>query len=249
MIYIACKRLRHRITICIATSIVLWTISSTNAALIISIPHVSVTPGGSGYLDVLVHSSTTDEFQNYFLQFSISGPSHPAEPLNFQPSALAAPQLFATNPDYVFLGDSAEASAPIGLDYVSNPAGNPNADDVINVVDLTASGWDREINAADGPFLLARLNFIAPLNATPGNIYDINMDVLESFFYFADINLSPQAIDPVNVNIGTIAIAPVAVPEPSTFAILATAGAGVVVRKLRRRNATLFEIAEPNAEG
>jgi len=246
---ICLKNIRRVIAIFIATVMAILATSSTHAGVIVSISHVSVAPGGSGYLDVLIHSSGTDTFQNYFLQFTISGSAQAADPINFVASVLPAPQLFATSPDYIFLGDSAEATAPIGLDSVSDQPGSPIADDLITVVDLTDSGFDRTILFADGNFLLARLNFIAPLSATPGNVYDINLDLSTS--YFEDMMLNQQTIDPLNVNIGSITISSAVVPEPSTFALMAMVGAGVVGRKLRRRKTENLQVenTESRSEG
>jgi hypothetical protein len=206
-------------------------VNIATAALVVSIQHVSVAPGGSGSLDVLISSDSVvgDSFQNYFLDFTISGAAQAADPINFVPSILPAPQLFATSPDYIFLGNSAEAAAPIGLDSVSDQPGSPVANDLITVVDLTDSGSDRTITLADGDFLLARLNFLAPLSATPGSVYNINLEVTS---FFEDISFNQPSF---NSNIGSITVSAVAVPEPSSLGVILIAGVLVGIRKHRQR--------------
>ncbi len=201
------------------------------ADLIVSIPHVFVAPGGSGSLDVLISSDSVlgDSFQNYFLNFTISGAAQAADPINFVASILPAPQLFATNPNYIFLGDSAESIDPIGLDAVFDQSGNPVANDLINVLDLTNSGLDRTINNSDGNFLLARLNFIVPLSATPGSVYYI---ILEESTVFQDIEENNRDF---SSNIGSITISASAVPEPSSFVVLVSGVICLGFRKMRVR--------------
>lgn len=230
------KIFRRLIGMFIATVMAIQAASTSNADLIISIPHVTVAPGGSGYLDVLIHSDAVggDSFQNYFLDFTISGAAQAAAPINFVLSIITAPQLSATGPDYIFLGDSAEFNAPIGLDSVSDQPGNPVANDLITVSDLTNSGLDRTILSGEGNFLLARLNFIAPLSATPGNVYNIN---LENTSIFEDTGLILSAY---TSNIGSITISSAAVPEPGTIGALAIAGLVAGWRRYRQQKGTLL---------
>ena len=245
------KCFRCAIAMAIGTFIVVLQTSPTNAALIISIPHVSVTAGSAGHLDVLIHSNDgMGTFQNYYLQFTISGVAQTADPINFVASVLPAPQLFASapDPDYIFLGDSAEAATPIGLDSVSDQPGSPVADDLITVIDLTESGSDRPLMGLDN-YLLARLNFIAPLGATPGNIYDIKLDGLTSYFEDTNSARIDVGLGTLSSNVGSITISPAAVPEPSTFFIMAMVGAGLVGRKLRHRRTSPGETMRPDLAG
>lgn len=210
--------------------------SSSRADLIITIPDVVVSPGGSGFLDVIVSSNGTDSFQNYFLDFSVNGPAQAASPINFVESAIppiSAPQVFESN--YIFFDDSAEAVSPIGIDFASESSLFPGTNDLINVMDETDSFADRTIALADGEFLLARLNFVAPLNATPGNVYDVSldfdpMDLTEFLDEFGD----PVVFTPPSS--GSITISAAAVPEPSTFAVMGCGlGCFLIHRRRKRR--------------
>ena len=208
--------------------------SQCPADIIVTIPNVSVAPGGSGFLDVFISSDGTDAFQNYSLDFRVSGPAQATDPINFVESVTfgtPAPQLAATGPDYIFLGDSAEAAFSIGIDFVSDSPGSPVANDQINVMDGTDSLADRTIALADGNFLLARLNFVAPLSATPGSVYDVSLD-------FGDFQDSTFMSRDFSSNVGSITISAAAVPEPSSFAVLGCGvGCLLIHRRKKRRSA------------
>ena len=243
MSFIRLKNLRSLIAVVIAMVMAVQASSSVNAGLMISIPNVTIAPGGSGYLDVLIKSDGTDSFQNYFLDFTISGAAQAADPINFVASIITAPQLSAMSPDYIFLGDSAEFNAPIGIDFVTDQPGSPIANDLISVTDATFSLADRTIISADGNFLLARLNFIAPLTATPGNVYDIKMDTVTSFF--KDALANPVTF---SSSIGSITISSAAVPEPASFVVLGlVAAVGGYVRRRKNaasRDSSLAEVSD-----
>lgn len=207
--------------------------ADARAALVISFVDATVAPGGSGHVDVLVSSDGTDTFQNYFLDFVVGGPTHSAEPINFVASMSPAPQLLATDPGYIFLGDSAEVAFPFGVDtLVTNPA-TPFANDLINVADETFSGDDRKIASTDSNplYLLARLNFEAPVNATIGSTYSVSLDEFTSVFVDSD----ELPIFDFTSSPGTITIGAAAVPEPSGVALLAIGSLTWLARRRRRR--------------
>jgi hypothetical protein len=77
--------------------------------------------------------------------------------------------------------------------------------------------------------LLARLNFLAPLSATPGSVYNINLEVTS---FFEDISFNQPSF---NSNIGSITVSAVAVPEPSSLGVILIAGVLVGIRKHRQR--------------
>ena len=194
-----------------------------------TIPNVTVAPGESGVLDVLVSSNGMDSFQYYSLDFIVSGTAKDADPINFVESGLSAPQLTATNPDYIFLDDSVESIDPLlEVDFVDNQDGLVGPNDFINVSDATFSESDRAISSADGDFLLARLNFVAPLSATPGNEYLVSLD----FGEFLNADGVPQ---PFASNDGIITISTTAVPEPSTLSMLTVGSLAWWGRRRRRR--------------
>lgn len=210
-----CKHFFAVATVVVATT--MSTTSETQADLIITIPHVTVAPGASGFLDVLVSSDGTDSFQSYFLNFVVGGTAHSADPVNFVESIVPAPQLNESN--YVFFGNSLEGDFPVGIDFVTDPAGIPIANDLITVSDETLDLSDRTINSTDGPFLLARLNFLAPLTATLGSVYDVSLDFGEFGFFDGTDFITTAFISQAEP--GSITISAAAVPEPSSLAILA----------------------------
>lgn len=209
----------------------LWLIPNSNATadLIISIPDVTVVSGSRSFLDVLVSSDGTDDLQSFFADFSVGGITHAAAPINFEPSAIPAPQLFASAPNYVFLGDSLEADADVGqlgVDFVTDSPGGVMADDRISVLDETLSGTNRTLDVADGQFLLARLNFLAPTTAPDGAVYDVELDDITSVFqddFGDDLDFSFTA--------GSITVNSAAVPEPSSIGLLCIIGAGLFYRR------------------
>ncbi|WDQ17604.1 PEP-CTERM sorting domain-containing protein [Rhodopirellula sp. P2] len=205
--------------------------TDAHAALAITIPHVEVAPGGSGHMDVIVSSNGTDSFQNYFLDFVVGGGGQAASPINFVPSVVPAPQITASSPAYIFLDNSLEADTPIGIDFVSDSAGDPIADDFISVTDSTFDFLNRTITSADGNFLLARLNYVAPLNATPGSVYYVDLD----FGEFLDSADPAASLDILPTASGTITITAAAVPEPSSMALLAIGSATFLSGRFRRR--------------
>ena len=191
------------------------------ADIIVTIPNVSVASGGSGFLDVLVSGSAMDGFQYFTLDFRVAGVAQAADPINFVRSVTPAPQLAATAPDYIFLGDSLEEDLMLGIDFV----GPPTADDLITVSDESFSGDDKTLNDT---FLLARLNFVAPLSATPRNVYDVFLD----FGIFEDTS---SAFPAFSSNVGSITINAAAVPEPSSIALLAIGSVAWFCRRRRGR--------------
>lgn len=209
----------------------------SQAEFVITIGDVTVAAGETSFVDVLISSDsvTGDSLNEYFLDFTVTGVAQFAAPVNFLESndgSTPAPQLLQTNPDYIFLGDSAEVDAPIGIDFVTDQAGPPVADDLISVGDSTLSFTDVTIDSFDGDFLLARLNFFTPSNATLGSVYDVNLDLGTSFL---EGEFSTPTFDP---NTGSITIGAAAVPEPSSLAFLACAGLLAFRRRQRGRAAS-----------
>jgi len=207
---------------------------NAQAGLIITIPDVEVAPGGSGFLDVLIRSDDSNSFQNYLLDFIVvDDPGEPqaAAPIYFLESALPAPQLFDSR--YVFFDNSLEADSPLGIDFVTDRPGNPVANDLITVIDGTLDSENRTLSLGDGNFLLARLHFQAPETATFGSVYQISLD-------FADFLNTDFSSQDFSSNIGSITINTAAVPEPSSFALMAIGSALLVARRRlgRDRNRT-----------
>lgn len=205
--------------------------SDARADLIITLSDLTVTAGQESSMDVLVSSDGSDTFQNYFLDFIASPDGF------FQESAIPAPQLISTAPDYIFFGNSDVEDLGIEVDFVSDlPSLNQS---ILTVADgtLDPNPFDlinpdpRTITLADGIFLLARLNFIAPTAGT----FDIELDLLTSGFFDFD-NFESAIIDEDNSTLTATITATAAVPEPSTTVALLLGTAVFAFR--RRKNAS-----------
>ncbi|MEZ6130776.1 MAG: hypothetical protein R3C59_18995 [Planctomycetaceae bacterium] len=197
--------------------------SHARGDIIIEIPDITVSAGVPAHLDVLISSNadplTPDVFQKYFLDFVVNTPGF------FLPSVNPAPQLSATSPDYIFLGDSLETVIGLGIDFV-----NPSSD-LLTVNDETFSTFDREISSADGSFLLARLNFNPPTAGT----FEIELDQLTSGFFDIDDALAAE-IDVTASKLSATVTVTAAVPEPGVLLFLTSASVIGILRRLRPRD-------------
>jgi hypothetical protein len=223
----------------IIATLFLITSSSTRADLLLSIQDLTVVAGEASSVDVLVSSDSSDIFQNYFLDFTVDQPGF------FVESAIPAPQLTATEPDYIFLNDSFIYEND--SDPANNPTGGPDlrlgidsANDsgglsILTVCDQTFSFDDRAISTSDGSFLLARLNFIAPTAGT----FEIELDTFTSGFFSTDDfgdEFESAFIDEANSDLSfTVTATMSAVPEPSSFGVLLMGIAAIATRRTRRR--------------
>jgi hypothetical protein len=238
-----------------------------SAAVIISVQSASVTAGGTGVVDVLISSTLASEnLYSAGYEFEITGSSgngslifrptfdivFPTDPLtqsnSEQDELLPYPYVFATDKD--------------PLNFFAN-----QMDPVLTRLqggDSTGSG--NNVTLSTTPMLLARLE-LQHVSATPlaavGDTFTISLinsdnvligDVSDDSTLFMDDAMNPlpfaSGSDPsAFANFGTITITSAAVPEPSTFAIMAVVGAGVVGRKLRRKRAMQVEIDESCIEG
>ncbi|MFK7821463.1 MAG: PEP-CTERM sorting domain-containing protein [Planctomycetaceae bacterium] len=196
---------------------------SARADLTLSMADKTVTAGQASFIDVLVSSSGTDTFQNFFLDFTSTTDGF------FLESDADQDQLTATMPDYIFLNNSLAKELDLPIDVVI-PFDPLFGVEVLNTFDETFDELDQTVTSTD-TFLLARINFIAPTAGT----FDIELDLLTSGFFDFD-NAESAIIDEVNSTLtATItANAGSAVPEPSSFAFLLLSGVGCLGRRRRR---------------
>lgn len=214
-------------------------------AIIIQVESKDFVAGGLGFVEVYISSDelTVDEISvaNYEFQITPTGPNGIANgELLFRLDADQSTDE-QTDPSYVFFPDNTGITTVVSPDQLT--ISGEDSDGMLNNVLLTTV-----------PRLLARFELVHT-SATPslaaGDTFTIglinddqgNADPSDDTTFFADNSFNfltyQVGSDPASfTNLGTITITSAAVPEPSTFAIMAMVGAGVIARKLRRRKVT-----------
>lgn len=202
--------------------------SASWADLIIDIQDASFSPGGTGFVDVLISSNSTDDLGIFSAKFQItqtSGGGFLAFQNKFElNSADTDRQKNSERSDgnYVFSGT-------LGRDafFQSQPSINGQS-----LVQFDRSSAD--VTLDDGTKLLARLELThgLPAGTTTGGTYEISL-VSESSTRFQLLNgdavtIAAQSFD--SANFGTITVS--AVPEPSSGLLLLSAfGIGMFRRR------------------
>jgi hypothetical protein len=214
-----------------------------SAAVIISVQGGNVTTNGTGYVDVLISTSLLPEqLTTTTFAFEIGGSPNLTGSLEFV--AEPDPATYSP-PDYVFGGATENYSDSITLP--TSISGSDSFEDGDTSVTITSTTQT-----------LVRLGLkhtaIGDPSLAVGSLFTITMNPpglsdFQSIFNngtpgdFSDDVYTDLAIDPASSFSGTITITAAAVPEPSTFAIMAVVGAGVAGRKLRRRKSTELQNA------
>lgn len=225
----------------------LWTLlpQAATADIIVDVQDASISAGGIGFVDVLISSTNTNPLQFASYEFLISG-SILNGALRFRSPQLSTEQSVMGPPEYMFFGDT----DPGNFSAVRNP---------LNFANLTGSDSTGSIMNIAGDLntgvfkLLARLE-LEHVTATPlaavNDTFSLQLinntgidpfDPFDDSTLFLDDTLSVQDIDASSfASIGTITItsAAAAVPEPSTFGLLAVVAVGGLCRRIRRRSAT-----------
>lgn len=191
--------------------------SPLSAAIMVQVQNATITTGGTGFVDVLIESTGSDNLASFGLEFQISAPTingalrFSAVQSSSETTAQAPPDVA----DYVFLGDSINFSA---VRQDPNEQGLVGGDDASANVPI--NGTQR---------LLARLE-LEHITATPlsaiGDTFTISL-LNTGSTYFADELLTPLSVDPFSFNsFGTVTItSAAAVPEPGTALFLVASSA------------------------
>lgn len=202
--------------------------SASWADLIVDIQDASFSPGGTGFVDVLISSNSTDDLGRFSAKFQITQTSGGGV-LAFQNdfdlnSADADRQTNSERSDgnYVFGGT-------LGTDasFVSQQVGNAQT-----LLQIDRSSADVTLDG--GTKLLARLELthLLPAGTTTGGTYEISL-ASDPFTRFQLLNgeavtIAAQSFD--SANFGTITVS--AVPEPSSGLLLLSAfGIGMFRRR------------------
>lgn len=218
------------------------------ASLIIALSIVfccSVVPAKADF-EISVGSGTIDPDGNLSLEISIASDAPPQgmsdyelileiTPLTMAPGSsliFVEPQSeqFLADADYIFA-----ASSEVIADGVS--AVTSNTGDEITFIDVSSDvfGDFLDVPVTSG-HLLATVDFkhvlgTATASETAGDQYSITVSELSGFFQadgtFVDFTSTA----------GTVSVAAVAIPEPSSIAMLSLASCGILTRRRRRRRA------------
>ena len=198
------------------------TTASSSADLIFSLRPVQLTSATTGFVDLVVESDSSVDFNSFLYGINIS-------PVGTAPNG----GLFfdtpvtdeASNPDFIFFGNST-LLPPTRLPLNQTILGG----------DFTASGGNVSLAATDGQRLVVRaeLGFLPSL--TFGDTFSIQL--VEGGFGVNQATPSgagspvPFTLGaPVSFTFGDVA----AVPEPSSVAVLLTIVGGAVYRRRRQR--------------
>jgi len=205
------------------------------ADLVLSIGSTTIPQGGTGTLNVWLTSNAgptaPDPFNDYGFQLQITGP-------HFLEFASTAGQDFSYLNDsrYVFVqpfgfNNSADWFTGSNGGYVQT-VNYPN--DTFTGADSTTDLSTFSLTSSSSSLLLATVTLVAPTNlVNPGDQYTISL--VSGGAYFDQFGVPGTSI-PFSSSSGTVTIAAVAVPEPSTLVQAVIAAAAVLVAAgLRRR--------------
>jgi hypothetical protein len=193
--------------------------SSLSAGIIVDIQDATISAGGTGFVDVLISSTGTDDLASFTYEFEISAPTVNGA-LRF--SAIQnSSETTATSPDYVFLNDSQAFIAA---------RQDPDEQRLVGGDGATAN-----VSITGTQLLLARLE-LEHITATPlaavGDTFTVSL-VPGLNTDFLDENFISLTQEPFSS--GTITITSAAVPEPASATVL-LAGSAVGLWWKRRKH-------------
>ena len=198
---------------------------TARADLIVDIQDARFLAGGTGFVDVLISSSDTNDLGNFSAKFQIT-PTSGSGILAFQSSfnstdALRQSNSERTDDNYVFAGT-------LGTGFVSHASGNGQT---LTQIDRST----QNVTLGNATKLLARLELIhiLPTGTDIGGIYEISLvnDASTQFRQFDNMTVPVEARSFASTNFGTITVN--AVPEPSSGLLLLVA-LGIGMRRRRR---------------
>lgn len=209
---------------------------SGQAALVIDVQDLLLPSGGSGSVDVLIRSDSTDVVNLAGYRFAISQVSGSGV-LEFLPSFTSAASERQSNSEqgasapgqtYIFQGDTDEAN------FVANRQ-DPNRQQLVGG-DSTRSADNVTLNGEN--LLLARLE-VRHISPVPTSArYEVALVEDPSNTFFFDSGFNRASIDSASfTNVGTVTVT--AIPEPSSAICLATfVVIGISATRRRRARAS-----------
>jgi len=214
-------------------------LNSAEADIIVDVQDAFITAGGSGFVDVLISSTGTDDLEFASYLFELTNVGAPSSTLEY------AAQNFTEDllGNYVFFGDNAGILSFTDGDplYPNSQFGATDQVDLNGAVTLTGATQ-----------LLARLELNHVLGGgqaaadTIGEQFRITMlDTGDTLFAddVDDLIIDASSFAPLGVGGGIITVQAAAVPEPSSFAVLGFATAGFCAwrRKKNRKQSAPAE--------
>jgi hypothetical protein len=202
------------------------------AALVITIGDATIAEGGTGFVDVLIHSDDVldgDPLQNFGFEFRITT----AEPTRLEfVNPQSDPQL--TDPNYVFFGDSLAEMIGVGPPILPPNTTFIGGDSTDSFADVTVLTTDK---------LLARLQLTAmmDLDLPPevGDTFTISLEPSVNTFF------NDSLINPISFSStpGTVTIGPAAtvVPEPGALALFALGSVLLLAKRQGRTRKHRFK--------
>lgn len=198
-----------------------------SAALVISVQSTTIFAGGSGFVDVLISSTSSDSVDLVNYEFAITSVGSPSGTLQF-----IAPQVYSEHgfANYVFASDpsvdgifenSLSNSVLEAGDFTENFSGVP----LTTSTQLLLARLELEhvLGPGQTAALAAGEQFLVTLQNSAGT-------------FFEDENGDALTIDVASFDPGTITVVAgaTAVPEPSSLLLLAASGIGLITRKRRQ---------------
>jgi len=190
--------------------------STLHAAIVLTVTPSSSTfvEGDSGFIDVMISSTSSDSLDGYLFDLNITGGSGAV--FGVQSDA------FLTNSNYVFFGRSANVANSFAASMISG--GGSIATLADNSYDFLSPPDSLPFTLSSSPSLLARLQF----NAVSAGVFTVGINAATSSF--SDANFDPFTFTSTG---GSFEVT--AVPEPSSLVLAGIAGVGAVMAKRRRR--------------
>jgi hypothetical protein len=194
----------------------LFSSSSLRAAIVLTVvpSSASFVEGDSGFIDVMISSTSSDALDGYLFDLNITGGS----------GAVFGVQLdaFLTDSNYVFFGRSANVADSLAASTISG--GGSVATLADNSYDFASppNALPFTLPGSGSPSLLARLQF----NAV--SIGSFTVDINAATSSFSDANFDPFAFTSTG---GTFNVT--AVPEPGSMILVGLIGFGGVMYRRR----------------
>jgi hypothetical protein len=217
------------------------TTSNVRADLTITLDNVTIAPGGNGSMNISVTSNDGDTLSSFGLELQIIPQGMPSALLQFSMSQ-ADPY---GNPNYVFYGQSSNASQMPVSPFWSTPSDTQYPGDTI-------TGGDGQVNYLNNPpgyvtlgsmigtpfTYLAAVQFFDP-GGMPGETFQVSLVNDPNFTYLDDKNGNPLTIDfDHGVNGGQVTISNsvvAATPEPATMTMAIVSLGGLLGYGCSRR--------------
>ena len=207
----------------------IFTAASARGDLVIDVLDATIPAGGSGFVDVVIASTGSDDIAGYDYEFVLTPDTAVPGTLTSFTAPQPDPQL--ADPAYLFFGDSANVALGFGVGTVSTTT---TTADTFTGSDATDSFADVAVTST--PFLLASLEVehVLPVGVDPattvGDTFTLSLagaTFVDSFFGTHTVTGLPGTV--------TLSASMAAIPEPGTILFCSVALSAWGATSLRRR--------------